>query len=151
MHRAPNRAAYRVLWLLSTRLGTLLLCGPACITGKVPFVQRFEDLPPQRIERILRSWLTNWIRPKRNLARILKAVCVGTLVGQAGAPCTLMRLLCRLLGCNITLWPKALCSPFMPTPTTPDPDRGPGLVSLAIYPRSYCRVLSAHRVTLCTS
>lgn len=82
-------SGYRVLWLLSTRWGTLLLCGPACITRKWPFVQRFQDLPAERIEFIIRCWLRHWLRPKRGLARLLKATCVGTIVAasSAASPC----------------------------------------------------------------
>ena len=86
-HAGPNKGAqfFRVLWLLSTRLGTLLLCGPACITADFPFVQRFADLPPRRVERILRGWLCHLLPPLRVLGRSLKGISMHVVVANASA------------------------------------------------------------------
>jgi hypothetical protein len=82
--------ACRVLWLLSTRLGTLLLCGPACITQQFPYVQRFSDLPAGRVERILHNWLRAWLRWKRVLCRALRGAAMLSVVGEASASCLLV-------------------------------------------------------------
>ncbi|CAI6008769.1 unnamed protein product [Closterium sp. NIES-65] len=45
-----------VLWLLSTRLGTLLLAGRRAFTRRPPFVQPFAKLSPQAREAVLLQW-----------------------------------------------------------------------------------------------
>ncbi|CAI5472053.1 unnamed protein product [Closterium sp. Yama58-4] len=45
-----------VLWLLSTRLGTLLLAGRRAFTWRPPFVQPFVKLSPQAREAVLLRW-----------------------------------------------------------------------------------------------
>ncbi|CAI5535770.1 unnamed protein product [Closterium sp. Naga37s-1] len=45
-----------VLWLLSTRLGTLLLAGRRAFTRQPPFVQPFAKLSPQAREAVLLRW-----------------------------------------------------------------------------------------------
>ena len=75
----------RLLWLLSTRLGTLLLCGPACITRDLPYVQRFADLPPRRAERVMRRWFRAWLHWKRLAARVVHATTLSAIAGEACA------------------------------------------------------------------
>ncbi|CAI7933273.1 unnamed protein product, partial [Closterium sp. NIES-54] len=45
-----------LLWLLSTRLGTLLLAGRRAFTRRPPFVQPFAKLSPQAREAVLLRW-----------------------------------------------------------------------------------------------
>ncbi|KAH9329936.1 hypothetical protein KI387_002044, partial [Taxus chinensis] len=45
-----------VLWLLSTRLGTWILCGSACFTPRFPYLQSFEQIPRLKRERIMVDW-----------------------------------------------------------------------------------------------
>ncbi|KAF3328056.1 long-chain-alcohol oxidase FAO2-like protein [Carex littledalei] len=47
-----------ILWLLSTRLGTLLLCGSLSICRKVPFIFKFKDMPLERREEVMKRWNT---------------------------------------------------------------------------------------------
>ncbi|CAD6205327.1 unnamed protein product [Miscanthus lutarioriparius] len=45
-----------VLWILSTKVGTLALCGRLCISGKFPYVRKFADMPVERREEALSQW-----------------------------------------------------------------------------------------------
>lgn len=63
-----------VLWLLSTRLGTLLICGRVCLGFKWPFVHRFSDLSSETREGILHSWTTGTFIPLRIVFVMLKVI-----------------------------------------------------------------------------
>ncbi|GJP64518.1 hypothetical protein CLOP_g21494 [Closterium sp. NIES-67] len=45
-----------ILWLLTTRLGTLLLAGRRALTPRPPFLQPFPKLSPQAREAVLLRW-----------------------------------------------------------------------------------------------
>ncbi|KAF0930345.1 hypothetical protein E2562_032188 [Oryza meyeriana var. granulata] len=65
-----------VLWALSTRVGTLLLCGRDCLSGGFPFVRRFADMPVTRRESALRRWSSvRWLFPLRIAFGIVKILC----------------------------------------------------------------------------
>lgn len=70
--------------LLSTHMGTLLLCGRRCISRKWPFVHKFEALPADDVENIVSAWHCSPLRPKSQLARLMRALVMSTLVNQAG-------------------------------------------------------------------
>ncbi|CAN6282777.1 unnamed protein product [Urochloa humidicola] len=68
--------AWVVLWVLSTRLGTLLLCGRLCVAGGFPYVLKFADMPPERREAALQRWnRVRWLFPLRIAFAIVKILC----------------------------------------------------------------------------
>ncbi|XP_042477705.1 long-chain-alcohol oxidase FAO4A-like [Macadamia integrifolia] len=60
------------LWLLSTRLGTSLLCGTLCLSTKFPYFHKFSELPQKKREKIFRSWALSFFYPLRKLFKTLK-------------------------------------------------------------------------------
>ncbi|CAN4075843.1 unnamed protein product [Withania somnifera] len=44
------------LWLLSTRIGTFLLCGKASLSSQFPYLQNFSRVSPNKREQIVQSW-----------------------------------------------------------------------------------------------
>ncbi|CAN6287990.1 unnamed protein product [Urochloa humidicola] len=68
--------AWVVLWVLSTRLGTLLLCGRLCVAGGFPYVCKFADMSPERREAALQRWnRVRWLFPLRIAFAIVKILC----------------------------------------------------------------------------
>ena len=64
-----------VLRLLSTRLGTLLICGRVCLDTKWPFVHKFSDLSLKDREGILQNWSRGTLLPLRMVFVMLKVMC----------------------------------------------------------------------------
>ncbi|CAA3020479.1 Long-chain-alcohol oxidase FAO2 [Olea europaea subsp. europaea] len=66
-----------VLKLLSTRLGTLLLCGLVCLDWKWPFVHKFTELSLKNREIILQKWSrVTFLIPLRIAFLLLKVSCL---------------------------------------------------------------------------
>ncbi|KAK7284138.1 hypothetical protein RJT34_18878 [Clitoria ternatea] len=65
-----------VLWILSFRLGTLLLCGSLCLDGKWPFIHSFSEISLEKREEILRKWSREkrWVA-LRIVFVLIKLVC----------------------------------------------------------------------------
>lgn len=68
-----------VLKLLSTRLGSLLLCGFVCLDWRWPFIHKFSELPLNQREKILQKWSTQtFFVPIRVVFVLLKVLCCYT-------------------------------------------------------------------------
>ncbi|PWA37423.1 long-chain fatty alcohol dehydrogenase family protein [Artemisia annua] len=78
--RYPSNALFLlkiVLILLSTKLGTLLLCGTICFDTKWPFIHSFSDLSVTKREKILQKWSntpSSYI-PLRIVFMVVKLMC----------------------------------------------------------------------------
>lgn len=55
------------LWLLSTRIGTFILCGKASLSTQFPYLQTFSNISPKKREESVKSWATSCFK----LLRIL--------------------------------------------------------------------------------
>ncbi|CAM8891292.1 unnamed protein product [Rhodiola kirilowii] len=64
------------LWVLSTRIGSLAMCGWRCLSPRFPFVRPFSQLPIKRREEILRSWQLSFISILRLFFKSLKLMIV---------------------------------------------------------------------------
>ncbi|KAK7846977.1 long-chain-alcohol oxidase fao1 [Quercus suber] len=64
-----------VLRALGTRLGTLLLCGPLCLSNKWPFVFNFSSISLENREKILQKWFRHrFLTPIRAAVLYIKAL-----------------------------------------------------------------------------
>ncbi|WVZ59290.1 hypothetical protein U9M48_009451 [Paspalum notatum var. saurae] len=62
-----------VLWILSTKVGTLALCGRLCVSSKFPYVCKFADMPVERREKALMRWNnTRWLFPLKITFAVIK-------------------------------------------------------------------------------
>uniref|UniRef100_A0A0A9DVM7 Uncharacterized protein n=1 Tax=Arundo donax TaxID=35708 RepID=A0A0A9DVM7_ARUDO len=69
-----------VLWILSTKVGTLALCGRLCISGKFPYVCKFAGMPVERREEVLKRWnKARWLFPLKIIGDLSLE-----LIGQLG-------------------------------------------------------------------
>ncbi|XP_010532672.1 PREDICTED: long-chain-alcohol oxidase FAO3-like [Tarenaya hassleriana] len=77
-----------VLLLLSSRLGTLLLCGTHCLVPNWPFVERFGSLSLEKRERVLQKWFRNRLLAPIRLAfvyiKVVFLYCFFSWVGPNG-------------------------------------------------------------------
>ncbi|KAM7496126.1 hypothetical protein LguiA_020540 [Lonicera macranthoides] len=67
-----------ILKFLSTRLGTLLLCGYICLNWKWPFIHNFSELSLKKREVILQKWSRQSFLPLRIAFATLKIICFYT-------------------------------------------------------------------------
>lgn len=66
-----------VLWLLATKLGTLLLCGFACLSEEWPFINNFSSMPLDKREKVIQKWLNHrFLTPIRLAFAYIKVLCL---------------------------------------------------------------------------
>ncbi|KAL6968171.1 long-chain-alcohol oxidase [Sarracenia purpurea var. burkii] len=69
-----------VLRILSTRLGTLLLCGFHCFSWRWPFIHKFSEMSLEKRERMLQRWSRqSKFFPLRVTVHVFKVLCCSTL------------------------------------------------------------------------
>ncbi|OVA11233.1 Glucose-methanol-choline oxidoreductase [Macleaya cordata] len=72
-----------VLKILSTRLGTLLLCGSICFGWNFPFINKFSDLSLENREKVLQRWSSGrCLRPLRMVFVLIKVFSFITFLSQ---------------------------------------------------------------------
>ncbi|KAG5004523.1 hypothetical protein AAZX31_10G172600 [Glycine max] len=72
-----------ILWLLSTRLGTLLLCGTLCLSKKWPFINSFSNLSLDNREKVLQKWFKHrFLTPIRLVFIYIKVLCFFVFFSQ---------------------------------------------------------------------
>ncbi|XP_052170930.1 long-chain-alcohol oxidase FAO2 [Diospyros lotus] len=68
-----------VLTILSSRVGSLLLCGRLCLAGRWPYIHKFSQVPLQKRESILQGWSRQtYLFPLRLLFVLIKILCFYT-------------------------------------------------------------------------
>ncbi|KAI4303452.1 hypothetical protein MLD38_039080 [Melastoma candidum] len=66
------------LWLLSTWIGTFILCGLKSMSREFPYFRSFPQLPLKRREEIIMSWSNSGIIQLRMFARAMKLLALLT-------------------------------------------------------------------------
>nr|XP_010920358.1 long-chain-alcohol oxidase FAO2 [Elaeis guineensis] len=66
-----------VLWLLATKLGTLVLCRSLSLCGRFPFINKFSDMPIEKREEAFKRWnKENFFTPLRLVFVMVKVFCL---------------------------------------------------------------------------
>ncbi|GLT99330.1 hypothetical protein SLE2022_167730 [Rubroshorea leprosula] len=74
-----------ILQMLSSRLGTLLLCGPLCLGEKWPYINNFSGMSLERREKFLQRWNKHWfLSPIRAVFVILRICCLYVFFSRFG-------------------------------------------------------------------
>ncbi|XP_057499601.1 LOW QUALITY PROTEIN: long-chain-alcohol oxidase FAO1-like [Actinidia eriantha] len=72
-----------VLTILSTRLGTFLLCGSLCFGDKWPFIYKFSQISQEKREKVIQKWFKNWFFTPIRLAFVfIKILCLYVFLSQ---------------------------------------------------------------------
>ncbi|XP_060178658.1 long-chain-alcohol oxidase FAO1-like [Lycium barbarum] len=74
-----------LLRILSTRIGTLLLCGLFCFSKSWPYINKFSDIPLEKREIVLQKWFKNrFLTPVRLAIVFIKFLCLYVFFTQVG-------------------------------------------------------------------
>ncbi|XP_009376994.2 long-chain-alcohol oxidase FAO1 [Pyrus x bretschneideri] len=74
-----------VLWILGTKLGTLLLCGSLCFGKTWPFVHNFSSLSLEKREKVLQKWFKHrFLTPIRLAFVYIKFLCLYIFFSRVG-------------------------------------------------------------------
>ncbi|XP_037497007.1 long-chain-alcohol oxidase FAO4A isoform X3 [Jatropha curcas] len=71
-----------VLWMLSTRVGTFILCGLLSISTHFPFFLKFSQIHLHKREKILHSWSLSFFSLLRMLFKTVKLLCLLVFFSQ---------------------------------------------------------------------
>ncbi|BAT94773.1 Long-chain-alcohol oxidase [Vigna angularis] len=72
-----------ILWMLSTRLGTLLLCGTLCLSKKWPYIHNFSNISLANREKVLQKWFKHrFLTPVRLAFLYVKVLCLFVFFSQ---------------------------------------------------------------------
>lgn len=73
-----------VVRILSTRLGTFLLCGFLCVGDQWPYLNKFSSLSLEKREQVVQKWYKNWLLTPIRLGFIfIKFLCLLIFFSQA--------------------------------------------------------------------
>ncbi|KAL8104875.1 hypothetical protein AgCh_028879 [Apium graveolens] len=73
-----------VVRILSTRLGTFLLCGFSCVGDRWPYFNNFSSLSLEKREQVVQKWYKNWLLTPIRLGFIfIKFLSLLTFFSQA--------------------------------------------------------------------
>ncbi|EYU18303.1 hypothetical protein ABFS82_07G049400 [Erythranthe guttata] len=74
-----------IVRILSTRVGTLLICGSSGVSKKWPFLKKFSEIPLENREKVVQKWFTNWLLTPVRLAFVfLKFLVLLVFFTQVG-------------------------------------------------------------------
>ncbi|KAM7259571.1 hypothetical protein ACFE04_015312 [Oxalis oulophora] len=74
-----------ILWVLYTRIGTLLLSGSMCFTMKWPFINNFSQMPLDKREFVVQKWLKHSLFTPIRLAFVyVKVICLYLFFTRVG-------------------------------------------------------------------
>ncbi|CAK7327285.1 unnamed protein product [Dovyalis caffra] len=73
------------LWLLSTRLGTFLLCGSLCFGEKWPYIKSFSSISLDKREKVLQKWFKHrFFTPIRIFFAYVKVLSLYVFFSRVG-------------------------------------------------------------------
>lgn len=76
-----------VVRILSTRLGTFLLCGFLCVGDQWPYLNKFSSLSLEKREQVVQKWYKNWLLTPIRLGFIfIKFLCLLIFFSQVNKP-----------------------------------------------------------------
>lgn len=74
-----------LLRILSTRIGTLLLCGLFCFGKSWPYINKFSAIPLEKREIVMQKWYKNrFLTPVRLAFVFIKVLCLYIFFTQVG-------------------------------------------------------------------
>ncbi|KAL3702517.1 hypothetical protein R1sor_020539 [Riccia sorocarpa] len=72
------------LWLLSSYLGTLIMCGFPCLSWRFPFIHPFYDISLEKREKVLRGWSRSSFPQMQQTFKLLKGYIVFSFYSKVG-------------------------------------------------------------------
>uniref|UniRef100_A0A2P2KCW6 Long-chain-alcohol oxidase FAO1-like n=1 Tax=Rhizophora mucronata TaxID=61149 RepID=A0A2P2KCW6_RHIMU len=96
-----------VLWALSTRIGTLLICGWLCFDEKWPFIKNFSSMALDKREKALQNWFNHRFLILIEIVFLyVRIVCLHNFFSRVSASFNLLITMLRLY--LILCWPPKI-------------------------------------------